>query len=81
MGQSNNKLCASCGDPFEVVEMPRWVRDLCMTNEEVERGSLWGRYCDECAREKAGFGFSTQSPLQHGTGGGRRVIRSSKPQT
>ena len=81
MGQSSNKLCDSCGDPFEVVEMPQWVRDLCMTDEDLKRGSLWGRYCAECAREKAGFGFSTKSTLQHGTGGGRRVIRSTKPQS
>ena len=81
MGQSNNKLCASCGDPLELLEPPYWVREFCMNDEELKVTKLCAIYCPECAREKAGFGFSTQSPLQHGTGGGRRVIRSTKPQT
>lgn len=36
-------------------------------------------YCRTCAEEKLGLSVLKVGTLQHGTGGGHRVIRSTKP--
>lgn len=75
--------CRSCGDNIPAFIEPSGPRALAImmdpTQSAVTDKQREG-YCAECAAELA----TSRMPdlgcgLQHGTGGGRRVIRSAKP--
>lgn len=62
--------CAACGarlaNPVNVENIPFDVQDA------------MGAYCQTCAYEVLGIAIPFVGNLQHGTGGGWRVIRESK---
>lgn len=60
-------FCKSCGERYSIDRTaPKPVRDLMQD------------YCLECATEIAGREIPSIGTLQHGSGGGQRVIRSPR---
>ena len=65
------QLCESCGDELQ-------LDSVCPDDIAQHKHCLWNLFCDDCAREKAGGGLPPLETLQHGTGGGIRVIRGTR---
>lgn len=67
VGYVQRRTCAACGDPI------RWSpRDTLEVLDQMRA------HCRTCARELLGLAVPQVGSLQHGTGGGVRVIKETK---